>query len=71
MPYVTELVVGSCVDIEDSLGKACKGAGVTPCPCSRRAVDGGSCGRQKKCGVRDALGMQLRVAPAGCYVIVY
>ena len=71
MPYVTELVVGSCVVIEDSLGKACKGAGVTRCPCSMRAVDGGSCGRQKKCGVRDALGMQLRVAPAGCYVIVY
>ena len=55
MPYVTELVVGSCV--VRSLGKACKGAGVTWCPCSMRAVDGGSCGRQKKCGVWDALGM--------------
>ena len=44
---------------------------MTPYPCSRRAVDGGSCGRQKKCGVRDALGMQLRVAPAGSYVFVY
>ena len=29
MPYLTELVVGSCVDIEESLGKSCKGAGVT------------------------------------------
>ena len=45
---------------------------MTTCPCSRRAVDGGSCGRQKKkCGVRDALGMQLRVVPAGSYVFVY
>ena len=43
---------------------------MTGCPCSMCAVDGGSCGRQK-CGVRDALGMQLRVAPAGCYVFVY
>ncbi len=71
MPYVTELFVGSCVVIEDSLGKPWKGAGGTRCPCSMRAVEGGSCGRQKKCGVWDALGMQLRVAPAGCYVIVY
>ena len=62
---------GFTVDIEDSLGKACKGAGVTMYPCSRCAVDGGSCGRQKKCGVRDALGKQLRVAPAGCYVFGY
>ena len=44
---------------------------MTRCPCSMRAVDGDSCGRQKKCGVRDALGMQLRVAPAGYHVIVY
>ena len=44
---------------------------MTLCPCSRRAVDGGSCWRQKKCGVRDALGMQLRVDPAGSYVFVY
>ena len=41
------------------------------CLCSRHAVDRGSCRRQKTCGVPDALGMQLRVAPAGSYVFVY
>ena len=56
MPYVTELVVRSCVVIEDSLGKACKGAGVTRCPCSMRAVDGVPAGgrRSVECGMHWA-----------------